>query len=255
VTLTTDFGRSDPYVGVVHGVILGRAPRARIVDLCHEIPPQDVPRAAYFLAHSQAYFPSGTVHVAVVDPGVGSNRRILVAEDRGSAYLAPDNTLLEHVLSSAARVRALDVERFALPNKSRTFHGRDVFAPAAAAIADGLDPLAAGVGDEFALESRGTPRASIGPDRGEAEVLFADHFGNLVLSARGADLTPTPADWIVEVAGLEIAIRGTYADAPEGALLGLIDSFGAVEIALRGGDAAAQLGLGSGDRVTLRRIR
>jgi S-adenosylmethionine hydrolase len=255
ITLTTDFGAREPFVGIMKGVMLGHAPHLRFIDMAHEVSAFQPVEAGFWLAHALRYFPAGTLHVAVVDPGVGSNRRILVAVDRGSAYLAPDNTLLEHVLSSAARVRALDVERFALPNKSRTFHGRDVFAPAAAAIAEGLDPLAAGVGDEFALACSDTPRARIGADHGEAEILFADHFGNLVLSARGEDLAPTPADWIVEVAGLEVAIRGTYADAPEGALLGLIDSFGAVEIALRGGDAAAQLGLGSGDRVTLRRIR
>lgn len=255
VTLTTDFGLADPYVGIVHGVVLSRAPNARIVDLCHAVPPQDVARAAYFLAHAQEYFPRGTVHVAVVDPGVGSQRRILVAVDRDSAYLAPDNGLLNAVLSSSARVRALDVERFALPNQSRTFHGRDVFAPAAAAIATGLDPIAAGVGPEFALESTRAERARSIGDRVDAAVLFADHFGNLILDVRGDELLPEPSAWCASIGGRDVLVRGTYADASPGELVALVDSFGALEIAVRDGHAAAHLGLGPGDRVTLRRIR
>jgi S-adenosylmethionine hydrolase len=255
VALTTDFGLVDPYVGIVHGVILAHAPRARVVDLCHGIPPQDVLRASYFLAHARRYFPPGTVHVAVVDPGVGSARRILVAHDGDAAFLAPDNGLLAPVLSPAARVRELDAERFALRAPSRTFHGRDVFAPAAAAIAAGLDPEDAGRGPRLDFERAEFPRARLGADGGEAEVLFADRYGNLVLSARGDDLGPDPAVWTVEARGLAIGVRGTYAEAARGEALALVDSFGALEIAVRDGNAAVQLGLGRGDRVTLWRNR
>ncbi len=255
VTLTTDFGLQDPYVGIVHGVILGRAPAARVVDLCHAIPPQSVERATFFLAHARAYFPVGTVHVAVVDPGVGSTRRILVAEDQGSAFLAPDNGLLDGVLGAGARVRALDVERFALPGASRTFHGRDVFAPAAAAIASGLAPLEAGFGPEVAPLRGPVRNARVEGDRGAAAVLFADHFGNLVLDVRAEELEPDPSAWCVDLDGRDLPVRGTYADAAPGEMLALVDSFGALEIAVRDGDAAARTGLSAGDSVTLRRIR
>ncbi len=255
VTLTTDFGLEDPYAGIVHGVILARAPAARVVDLTHGVPPQDVRRAAYFLAHAHGYFPAGSVHLAVVDPGVGSARRLLVAQDRGHAFLAPDNGLLGPVLSAAARVRALDVERFALPRASRTFHGRDVLAPAAAAIAAGLEPLDAGTGPELEIARTPFAHARIEGDAAEAEVMFADHYGNLVLSARGDDLGPEPERWRVEARGLEIPVRGVYADAAPGALLALVDSFGALEIAVRDGSAVQRLGLRPGDRVALQRIR
>lgn len=255
VALTTDFGLEDPYVGIVHGVLHARCAGVRVVDLCHGIPPQDVARASYFLAHARDYFAAGTVHVAIVDPGVGSGRRILVAVDRGQVFLAPDNGLLGPVLSSAARVRVLDVARFALPGASRTFHGRDVFAPAAAAIAAGLDPFQASSSGEFAFRRTELPRARVGGDRGEAEVLFADRYGNLVLSARAADLGSDPAAWIVEARGAGITVRGTYAEAAPGEALALVDSFGSLEIAVRDGNAAERLGMRGGDRVTLRRIR
>lgn len=255
VTLTTDFGLLDPYVGMVHGVLLARHPRARIVDLCHEIPPQDVERAAYFLAHSYAYFAPGTVHVAVVDPGVGSNRRILVARDRGHVFLAPDNGLLSRVLSPAAKVRELDVASFALPGTSRTFHGRDVFAPAAAAIASGLAPFEATRGADLVFERSELPRARIAGDSGTAEVLYADRYGNLILTARGDDLAPDPAAWTVSFGAHEVPVVGCYADVAPGAGLALVDSFGSIEIAVRDGDAAARYGSRRGDRVTLVRRR
>src|SRR5690606_20793974 len=119
----TDFGLADDYVGVLKGALLARAPRASIIDLSHGVPPQAVRVGAWFLARSCAYFPAGTVHVAVVDPGVGSTRRILAALDGERAFLAPDNGLLAPVLSETAVVVALDAERFALPGASRTFHG------------------------------------------------------------------------------------------------------------------------------------
>jgi len=255
VALTTDFGLEDPYVGIVHGVLHARCAGVRVVDLCHGIPPQDVARASYFLAHARDYFAAGTVHVAIVDPGVGSGRRILVAVDGGQVFLAPDNGLLAPVVSAAARVRELDVARFALPGASRTFHGRDVLAPAAAAIAAGLDPFQATSGGDLAFARSELPRARVGGASGEAEVLFADRYGNLVLSARADDLGADPASWIVESRGTRILVRGTYAEAAPGEALALVDSFGALEIAVRDGNAAERLGIRGGDRVTLRRIR
>lgn len=255
VSLLTDFGADDAYVGVMKGVLLARAPRAVPVDLCHGVAPQALLHAAWLLKSAFAYFPAGTVHVAVVDPGVGSGRRILVARDRGHAFLAPDNGLLGPVLSKEAEVRALDVERFALPNRSATFHGRDVFAPAGAALASGLAPEEAG---ELAPEWR---RAEL-PTVVEAndgslrtEVLYADRFGNLVTPLGRERLEGGPARWTVEIAGVELSIRSTYADAERGERLALVGSAGSLEISVREGDAARELAAGPGTPVLVRRRR
>ena len=254
VTLTTDFGTSDPYVGMLKGVVLGAHPAAVLVDLTHGVPPQDVRVAAWFLAHAVPYFARGTVHLAVVDPGVGSARRLLVAEDRGSVFLAPDNGLLPAALSPAAEYAELDVARFTRGVASRTFHGRDILAPAAAALAAGLDPARAG-------RPLGAPPVEIAPiaprrraDGGlEAEVVLADHYGNLVLGVRPDDLAGDHVGWRIELAGETLAIAGTYADVAPGTALALVDSYGAIEIAVRDGNARRELGLSPGARVILRR--
>ncbi|HEV8114094.1 MAG TPA: SAM-dependent chlorinase/fluorinase [Planctomycetota bacterium] len=261
VTLLTDFGADDPYVGMMKGVLLSAAPRLAIVDLSHGVPPQNLRVGAWFLAHAAAYFPPGTVHVAVVDPGVGSGRKLLVAEDAGHAYLAPDNGILGPVLSSAARVFELDPTRFARTGASRTFHGRDILAPAAAALATGLSPEACGSGPVVPAAGVVFPRPKrLAAGRIECEVLFADRYGNLILSARPADLAAEPTrgggiegTWIVEAAGRTIPVRGVYAEAAPGELLALVDSYGALEIAVREGNAAARLGLRQGDTVILAR--
>ena len=141
ITLTTDFGLSDHYVGVVKGVILAENPAARIVDLCHQIEPYDLVGAALAVAASYPYFPQGTVHVVVVDPGVGSARRAILAEAAGDLFLSPDNGVLELIYQRHKHVvRALWTEKFALEPTSNTFHGRDVFAPAAALLSKGTRP-------------------------------------------------------------------------------------------------------------------
>lgn len=255
VTLLTDFGQQDTYVGVMKGVLLARAGTLRsIVDLTHAIPPQDVRAAAFHLAHSWRWFARGSVHVAVVDPGVGSARRALAAGAHGHWFLAPDNGLLGPILASDpnARVHAIDAARHGLSLRSRTFHGRDVFAPVAAALADGLalEDLGPRVDDWQRLSF---PAPQVGAARIEAEVLLADRFGNLITNAEAAMLGARPDAWSVEHAGMSIPVLGTYADAQGGALLCLVNSYGLVEIARRDGSAAAQLGLAPGDRVALRR--
>ena len=248
VTLLTDFGLRDPYVGVMKGVLARLAPAARAIDLTHAVEPQDVRHGAFLLAHSWRWFPEGTVHVAVVDPGVGSARRILVARHGGHAFLAPDNGLLGAVLDAGADVRALDVERFALPGAGRTFHGRDVFVPAAARLAAGLDPAEAGqpAGEHLRLDLP-RPRPDGAGVRGE--ILFADHFGNLVTSVRPQDLPGGPAGWAALAGGERLPVRGTYAEAAPGELLALVDSFDHCELAVRDGSAARRLGLAPGAAV------
>ena len=254
VTLLSDFGTDDPYVGMMKGVLLSAAPGCTLVDLTHGVPPQSVRIGAWFLAHSFAYFPPGTVHLAVVDPGVGSGRKLLVAEDRGHAFLAPDNGLLGPVLSGKARVFELDLARFTRPGGSRTFHGRDILAPAAAALARGLAPADAGAAAGTLERGIEFPRArALASGRIECEVILADRYGNLILSGRPEDLGGDLERWTVEAAGRTIPLRGAYAESAPGDLLALVDSYGALEIAVREGSAAGRLGLRPGDPVTLAR--
>lgn len=248
ITLLTDFGHRDPYVGIVKGVIASTERGLEVVDLTHGVAPQDVRSASFHLAHSWRWFPPGTVHVAVVDPGVGTARRILCARAEGHVFLAPDNGLLGPVLPAGAEVRALDLERFSLPGRSRTFHGRDVFAPAAARIASGLPP-----------EECGTPAAGWQdarfpePERGDrtvrGEVLLADHFGNLITNVREGDLPGPPEGWTAHAGEQRARLVGAYAEAAPGELVALVDSFGYWELSEAAGSAAARLGLGRGSPV------
>ena len=257
MTLLTDFGGRDAYVGIMKGVLYARAPELRaVVDLTHEVPPQDVAAASFHLAHAWRFFPAGTVHVAVVDPGVGSERPILVARSGGHAFLAPDNGLLGPVLEQDAgdvEVRRLDVERFSLDRRSRTFHGRDVFAPAAASLAAGLDPAEAGAPAD-AWERGVFPRPSVSAGAAAGVVISVDHFGNLVTNLGREHLHDLGGDSrgaALEAAGRRIPLLGTYAEARPGELLALVDSYDLLEISVREGSAAAALGLGVGAPVQL----
>jgi S-adenosyl-L-methionine hydrolase (adenosine-forming) len=180
ITLTTDFGTTDPYVGIMKGVIAGRAPDARVVDVTHGIPAQDVLAGALVLRHAAPYFPPGTVHVVVVDPGVGTARRALCVETAGAVLVGPDNGVLSLAAGGAVRrIVHLTDRRFFLPDPSATFHGRDVFAPVAAALATGTAPAALGteVPDMIRLD---VPAPSPGPRGIHGQVLYVDGFGNLV---------------------------------------------------------------------------
>jgi S-adenosylmethionine hydrolase len=260
VTLTSDFGFDDPYVGIMKGVLLSQQRGLALVDLTHSVPPQDVRAAAFVLERSWRWFPPGSVHVAVVDPGVGSERAILAGFDRGHAFLAPDNGLLSGVLSASADVRALALERFSLPRRSRTFHGRDVFAPAAAALAAGEELKGPPV-DPASLRRPELPAPRAGPGWLEALVVGADRFGNVELLAGEEDLRRAglaPGERVVAVvAGAgrrhEATVGRAFADVPHGGLLVHVDSSGAVALAVNGGDAADLLQTGPGLMLALAR--
>lgn len=258
VTLLTDFGVLDAYVGIMKGVLHTRAPELRdVVDLTHGVAAQDVLGGAFQLLHAWRWFPEGTVHVAVVDPGVGSDRRIVAARHGGHLFLAPDNGILAPVVGADAEVRVLDVERFALPDRSSTFHGRDVFAPTAAAMASGTPFEELGEPGALAVELT-FPEPRRDGDDWTGEVLLVDRFGNLVSNLPASVLegsTDGRTDWRVDVAGRDVPVLGTYADAGPGELLALVDSFGQLEVARRGGDAAGLLGCGRGEPFVLRRDR
>jgi S-adenosylmethionine hydrolase len=281
VTLTTDFGLADGYVGTMKGVILSIVPNARLVDLTHEVTPQDVRRAAFVLYSAYPFFPPHTVHLAVVDPGVGSPRRPIALRTPTGTFVGPDNGIFTYVLAREPVEELVELSRprFRLPEVSHTFHGRDVFAPAAAHLAAGIPLTALGPSISNPVTFP-LPHLEIGPDTIVGEVLHADRFGNAITSIgrltwAGEELALEPAFQdarckkqeagstgpthfrasaaVVVVAGQEIAgIRRTYTEVAPGEVLALVGSHGHLEIAVREGNAAARLGLRGGERVTLR---
>ena len=254
ITLTTDFGSADGYVGAMKGVILGIAPDVRLVDLSHEIAAQNVRGAEYVLGRATAFFPAGTVHLAVVDPGVGSRRRPLLIMTSQAIYVGPDNGLFTFALDEAgAVVFELDRPEFWLPSISRTFHGRDIFAPVAAHVARGVAPHALGspISDPVRLPLVASQRHRDGHVTGQ--VVLVDHFGNLITDIPGGWVSE--GRWYAEIADRRINhFGGTYADATAGAFLILMSSAGTLEIAARDGNAAALLGVGVGEALNLRPV-
>jgi S-adenosylmethionine hydrolase len=252
ITLTTDWGLRDPFVGIMKGVILGICPGVRLVDLTHEIPPQDVLGGALALEAAAGFFPPGTVHLAVVDPGVGSPRRPIAVESGGQRFVGPDNGLLSHALRLPGwTCVALEAEAYRLPVVSATFHGRDVFAPAAAHLAAGIALSALGppVPDPARLP---WPEARMQGAELVGEVIGSDRFGNLLTSVTGeglARLGPA-ASMRVRVGGVEVGgLLSCYADGGEGTPAAIIGSGGRLEIFVRCGSARDVLGGGRGTPV------
>ena len=242
LTLLTDFGVQDPFVGVMKGVILKQSARLSIVDLTHAIEPQRVGDAAFWLSRAYPWFPEGTVHVAVVDPGVGTARRALAAQAGGHFFVAPDNGVLEVVARRAPDFEAREVDPDALGfrSPSRTFHGRDVFAPVGALLASGALAFD-GVGPGATLvATTHVPEPVVGGRSAEGAVVVVDRFGNLITNLSVAGL-PANTRARVSVLGHDLAVVGTFADVPPGALAAVAGSFGEVEIFVRNGSAAAAL--------------
>lgn len=241
ITLTTDFGTADGYVGAMKGVIarLAGSPAPAIVDIAHEVPPGDIAHAAWVVATSTVEFPHGSIHVVVVDPGVGGARRDVIVRARGRWYVGPDNGVFAYVAERGGEAYAIESERFRAEHVSRTFHGRDVFARTAAAIASGEDPAAAGPRVELVGALPWGPR-----DRGAGRVVHVDRFGNLI-----TDLPEAEAGRAVSLAGQTLALVGTYEDVAPGEWLAYIGSAGTVEVAVRDGRADRRLALGRGTPV------
>jgi hypothetical protein len=255
VTLTTDFGLQDPFVGVMKGQLVARFAAVRIIDVTHEIPAHWPAEAGFWLARAYRYFPAGTVHVAVVDPGVGSAREIAAVESDGHLFLAPDNGLLAPVVDAAAgstlrHVAPEALVRLGIDAPSATFHGRDIFAPLAAALAAGrVAPV--DLGPEVADLVPGwieDPVAAAGQVSGT--VVTIDHFGNLITNIEQRHLQGL-AHPVVRVGGREIALRRTYSDVRPGDYLALVNSFGVLEIARAERSAAEGLGLARGAPVVV----
>jgi S-adenosylmethionine hydrolase len=261
ITFLTDFGVQDDFVGVCRGVMRGIAPEATVIDITHGIPPQAVTQGAVVLARAIPYMPV-CVHLAVVDPGVGSDRRpIALRTYGGRLFVGPDNGLL---LLAADRegvdaARALTNDRFHLDDVSRTFHARDIFAPVAAHLAAGAD--FADLGDDVDpgdLVRIRLPQPEVGNDKLVGNVLHVDRFGNLALNVTREDLDElslAPGDWVELQFALDpyyAQIAETYADAKPGELIVYEDSYGAVSVAVRDGNAGRLTGASPGDRVRLR---
>lgn len=249
ITLITDFGTADGYAGAMKGVIWGINPRARIVDITHDIRPQNIPHAAHVLETIHPYYPPGTIHVIVVDPGVGTERRAVAVRTPQAYLIAPDNGLLHPVIKDVIEAVALTERRFWREPVSATFHGRDIFAPVAACLSQGA-PLGEFGPAISSLKSLSMPRPAV--ERDEVlvgHVIHIDRFGNAITDLEPGDLPPGP--FRIEVKGRRIeGLSRTYAEG-EG-LLALVGSNGRVEIALKNGSAAEALRLVIGDRVEIR---
>jgi S-adenosylmethionine hydrolase len=256
LTLTTDFGMGGPYVAALKGVVLDLAPGVQLVDVCHTISPQNILEGGFVLASIIDAFPRGTVHLAVVDPGVGTERRLIAVAVADQWLVLPDNGLITGVVRAREPTGTWEITNPELRRSvvSATFHGRDILAPAAAHLLRGGDPA-----------ELGPPRArfitlrNFEPNADEhgfvGEVIFRDAFGNLITNVNADHLGDSPRDaWEIELAGARIdGILRTYADRPAGTMIALIGSSGWVEIAVVNGDAARQLTAGAGTTVWFRR--
>ncbi len=252
ITLTTDFGQQDGFVGTMKGVILGICPDAQLVDITHDIPPQNILAGAFALWRAYAFFPTGTIHVAVVDPGVGTARRPLAARLGGHYFVGPDNGLFTPIYEDAAKngwpmeFVHLTNEAYFLANVSHTFHGRDLFAPVAAHLAAGAPfaDLGPALRDPLRIP---LPKPERTPTGWRAHITVVDRFGNCA--------TDLPAEAVVDSANVTFRLRGrevrglvpSYGHRLSGELLALVDSEGFIEIAVVNGNAAQTLGLRVGD--------
>ena len=255
ITITTDFGHKGPFAAVMKGVILGRFREARIVDLAHDIPAYWPHEAGFWISRSYPYFPAGTVHVAIVDPGVGTGREIIMVEYDGHVFMAPDNGLLASMLNAAEspmvyQLQRASLDRLRIAEPSLTFHGRDIFAPVAAEFASGRMVPA----DLGKPTSQWTPawidEPDVVPGRVTGVIITVDSFGNLISNIDQSLISPFKSP-VATIAGHHLSLKSTYGNARPGEYLALINSFGVLEIARAEGSAATGLGSERGAPITV----
>lgn len=255
ITLTTDFGLSDHFVGTMKGVIVGIQPEAAIIDISHDVRPFDIMDGAYTIAQAYRYFPKRAVHVIVVDPGVGTARRPILAQAGGQFFIAPDNGVLSMIYDREPKhkVRVITNELLFLPAASRTFHGRDIFAPSAAHLSKGVAPgrFGAVINDYvqlMLLKPRRTARRAW-----SGSVLKVDRFGNLITNFHIDEFPAVRTERFEMAVGLQHIERLalTFADAGRDELLAIVGSSGYLEVALNQDSAAKRLGCGTGAPVEL----
>jgi hypothetical protein len=253
VTLTTDFGLSDHYVGVMKGVILGICPRAQIVDISHKVKPFQIAEAAYLIAQAYREFPKKTVHVVVVDPGVGTSRRPILMEAAGQFFVAPDNGALAMVYArEKCKVRAISNDKYFRQPVSATFHGRDIFAPVAAHVAAGERPSRMGrIIEDYLRLGFEKPRRT-GERTWTGQVLHIDRFGNVVTSFRATDF-PDLGNFSLILGSHRVSMMArNYAQFGPGELFAIEGSSGYLEISVNQGSAAERIGCQSGAVVEMR---
>lgn len=251
ITLTTDFGEASPYVAAMKGVILTLQPNARLIDLTHSIPPQDIAHAAFFLRDCVPYFPTGTLHVIVVDPEVGTQRALLYVEVNGQRLLVPDNGCWTTLIGDEPpTVIRLAEQTYWRQPVSNTFHGRDILAPVAGHLARGLDPRSLGpIVHEWVRWDEPSPVLEAGEIKGR--VVFVDHFGNLITNIPGETFLQLARGPVHIRVGPHDVLRHVrcYGDAVKGEVVALVSSSARLEIAVVEGKAARQLGVGVGTPV------
>ncbi|HUC30306.1 MAG TPA: SAM-dependent chlorinase/fluorinase [Candidatus Acidoferrum sp.] len=258
ITLTTDFGTNDHFVGAMKGVILDIVPEAAIVDISHAVQPYDVLDGALAISQAYSYFPTGTVHVVVVDPGVGTTRRPIIASSDGYHFVAPDNGVLSMVYAREERihVRHITSEHYFRQPVSQTFHGRDVFAPVGAYLAKQVDSHKFGEEIEDFVKFAAPRPKPMGENRVRAVVLKVDRFGNLITNVTPQDIpalfTTKPAAFKITVGSKEITeIHSTFAEGAPGEVFGVLGSMGYLEIAANRASAAQLTGAVKGSEVSL----
>ena len=254
ITLTTDFGHDDAFVGIMKGVIFNIAPGARIVDICHQIEPGRLVQAAYVLQSAWRWFPKKTVHVVVVDPGVGSERKALAAECKGHRFVGPDNGVLTATLGPSARYHEISNPQYFHQPVSSTFHGRDVFAPAGAWLAKGtsLSKMGSKVADPVALD---LPIPEVREKKVKGQVVYIDRFGNLTSNITARTLKDRfkgeEKNLRVKVGAKTITgLSSSYNQRRKGSIGAIVNSWDMLEIFCSGGHAARKLGLKTGAAIT-----
>ncbi len=271
ILILTDFGDRDPFVGIMKGVMRGIAPQAALVDLTHKIPPGDIRRAALALWQAVPFFPAGTICLTVVDPGVGTNRKAMIAQSGGYTFVGPDNGVFTFVLGEDARAWELTNPDLALPSPGTTFHGRDLFSPAAAHAANGVPPERFGPPILEPVRLPAPRLESRSPGEIAAEILHADHFGNLLTSlgrfARRGEGRWQFTPWVGALPARELELHQTrltlpdgqtlpwvqtFGEIPAGQCAALVGSSGLVEIVANRQSAADLLGLRGGETITLK---
>ena len=254
ITLTTDLGYQDPFVGIMKGVIAAINLRAQVVDLSHGVPAQNVVAGALILQHSVRYFATGTIHVVVIDPGVGSARKPILIEHEGSYFVGPNNGVLSLALEGKPPEHIIELTNadYHLQHISKTFHGRDIFAPVAAHLSLGVPPMEFGRPLDT-LVNLFMPQIVRGENRVDGEIIYADGFGNLFTNIRERDLTALPRERLqVGLAGVALGgLVTTYAGASAGEFACLFNSWGLLEIAINEESAMQRTGAKIGDKVTV----
>lgn len=268
ITLTTDFGTSDAYVGIMKGVILSINPKARIVDLTHAIPPQDIYEAAFSIYAAHSYFPKGTIHIIVVDPGVGSDRQAMVSHTDNAFFVCPDNGVLSYLLHSVENTGGHPIDSVAIQNRayclsevSNTFHGRDIFAPVAAHLSLGV-PLDAIGPPVKTLVQLPIQVPEISDNTLIGQIIKIDRFGNAITNIsetmidrlEGASTGKIPV-YEIRIGSVRLnRLNRAYAESDVGKPLAIIGSCGLLEIAINGGNAEEGLGIKWGDPVVIQRF-